>query len=303
MRRALALWLLLAACLYGGYALSQSSIIGGGVHGDIKVSAGGACSAYTNYAARTGGSLSSTVKTALQTMICNLVTDGIWSQFDFFYFFAVNTGRSDANLNLVSSSFTAVEHPTPGSSPAWSATTGYTGVDNSSTVFLDTQFAPATASSPQMTVSSIHYGAWIVNNAASCVVMGQGTGSVDLLPDFSGTSYFRPSTGPSVATANSLGHFIANRSALSGTNVVQGYRNGSNVVSGSQTGSAVWTAIDFIVLAGNTGSVAPGSPTCGGGFQVVVAHGGSSLSSGNAGIVCHQINLALTSILGTANVC
>lgn len=95
--------------------------------------AGGACSEYTTWIARTSGT-SGTEQTAYQNMICNyLVPNGVWcgTVVDAIYILATNN-TTTANLNLCSSSFTL----TPVNSPTFTADQGYTG--NGSNMMLTT---------------------------------------------------------------------------------------------------------------------------------------------------------------------
>jgi hypothetical protein len=98
---------------------------------------------------------------AYDDLICGLKADGNWAVLDVLYVFATNTATGTntavANLNLVSSSFTAL--PTTGANaPGFLANSGYIGVDNSATVYIDTQFNTASSG-----------GHW-VNNAGAFMI-------------------------------------------------------------------------------------------------------------------------------------
>src|SRR3974390_3125511 len=91
-----------ALALLSSTAFAQVSQTGAG-----KGAPGGAftpsCSQSSNFLARATGVTSNTDKTNYDTMICGLVTDGVWSKLDALYVFAA-VDRTTAKLNLVSSS-------------------------------------------------------------------------------------------------------------------------------------------------------------------------------------------------------
>ena len=85
-----------------------------------------------DFLARTTG-LDATHTNAYTALINGLVTDGIWDKLDVFHIYATQDSTT-AKLNLVSSSFTA----TANGSPTFTADRGFTGVNGSSTVYIDT---------------------------------------------------------------------------------------------------------------------------------------------------------------------
>ena len=135
---------------------------------------GGACvpgTQATNFLARTSG-LSTPETNAYCTLINGLVSDGIitgtmngansgsgacGSLLDALYIFATNTATT-ANLNLCGTSYTI----TPTSSPTFTADQGYTG--NAATSFLNTNFNPSTATTPNFVQNSASLGAYILTN-------------------------------------------------------------------------------------------------------------------------------------------
>jgi hypothetical protein len=96
--------------------------------------AGGACSQATAFLARNGNAH----PTDTTTLICGLVTDGVWSTFDAFYIMATDTA-AHAQLNAVSSSFSL----TTSGSPTFTANQGFTG--NVGADLFDTGFNASTA--------------------------------------------------------------------------------------------------------------------------------------------------------------
>jgi hypothetical protein len=101
----------------------------------------------------------------------------------------------EALLNLISASYAGTAH----GSPSFTADLGYTGVDASSTVYIDSNFNPATATTPNFVRDSAHVSAWNITNTSSGasggIVIGLDDGpgkQTNIIPKYSdGSAYFR----------------------------------------------------------------------------------------------------------------
>lgn len=267
----------------------------------VAISTSG-CSQATATIARLDGTQDATHNTAYTTLICNLVTQGVWAKLDVMYVFATNDA-ANALTNLVSSSFGG----TANGSPTFTANAGYTGTDGSTTVYISTGFNPTTATTPHFTQNSAHVSMWSNTNAASGAGGGVSIGAIDTVGQSSilekyadGNGYFRindPAGGFSAGKpiANSTGHFVATRSASATQN---GYHNAADLGITPVT-SAAPQNITFTALA-NGGSP---NPTFGDGNQNMAVTIGASLSAGDVTNLCHELNSFLTTIAGVGAAC
>lgn len=260
--------------------------------------AGGACSQYTAWNARI--TVNASYQAAYQTLICNLVTQGVWAKLDFFYMFAT-TNTTTALLNMVSTSFSG----TANGSPSFTADRGYTGVDASTTVYIDTGFNASTAGG-NYAQNSRHISVWSNTNTTSGAsggfVMGISNSASTILDTIAvkytdGNAYFRMSdSATGVTNTVSTGHYVANRSGASAT---QGYKNASSVFTGSASSSALINGNHFI-LAFN--SISPGiGPAFGSAIQNMASTGGGSLSAGDITNLCHETNTYLNTIASVSS--
>ncbi len=254
--------------------------------------ASGSCSSSSSFLARTSG-LDATHTSAYDALICGLVTDGIFSKLDFLQVYATQDSTT-ANLNLVSTNFTAVPH----GSPTFTVDRGYTGVDGSTTVYVDSTFNPATASSPNFVQNSAHLSLWSVldttsSNAAIGASNGVGQGNLIYPRYVDGNAYYRANSQgePGVSSATGKGHYIANRSS---STAIQGYKNGSNVLTNNGAGSFTIVNASFITVGDNIGS-APPIPT-GWAGQLAEASCGSSLSSTDATNFYNRLRTYMTAV-------
>jgi len=171
-------------------------------------------------------------------------------------------------------------------SPAFLANHGYTGVDGSATVFINTGFNPTTAPSPKFTQNAAHISAWggtnvqdIAGGVLIGLLHGDGTDETDIYPWHvsSGNAFFRindaAASGGSFS-GTSLGHWVANRSSSAAS---QGYHNGALFSSPNATSGALENG-SFYILNGNR---ILGAPDAGTPVQVAQASIGGNLSSTN----------------------
>jgi hypothetical protein len=133
------------------------------------------CTAATNFLART--TLIGQDARNFTTLICGLVTDGVitrnlsgakgcGSVLDSLYILAA-PNTTTANLNLCGTSFTL----TPTGSPSLTVYQGYTGVDASSYVFIDTGLNPST-NGGNYTQNAARISAWSNSNRTPGVNVG-----------------------------------------------------------------------------------------------------------------------------------
>jgi len=194
---------------------------------------GATCAAATAFLARTSG-LNATHTAAYIALICGLVADGIWVQLDMLHIYATQDSTT-ALLNLVSTSYNGTAH----GSPTFTTDRGFTGVNGSNTVYIDTGFNASTATSPKFVRDSAHLSVWGATDTGMSTQHAIGEndatdGTSIVTPRYSdGSSYFGVNSGVSyltVTNATAQGHYIANRDT---STTIQGYKNGS--LFGSQT--------------------------------------------------------------------
>lgn len=201
-----------------------------------------------------GGAVSNQRLLRVDKLISTLKGGGIWDKFDRLHLFdAENSQQALRDIR-------AAALATANGSPTFTADRGYTGVANSTTVYIDSGFNP-TSGSPNYTQNSAHISMWSNTNVQSSnggcgigmdVVAGAQS---NIFPKFSdGNMYFRindPFAGASggIANANSLGHYLANRS---GASAQQGYRNAVDQGVVAVTSAAI-TNGNFGILADRDG--------------------------------------------------
>jgi len=271
----------------------EYSLGGGGL---ISAAAGDSL-AYTNFAARV--SLDSTHIPYYKTLLNGLTTDGLFNSdgttdfFDVLYIFAAQD-TATALTNLVSSSFTG----TANGGPTFNADRGFTGVDASLTVFIDTGFNPVTASSPKFVQNSAHQSAWSDTNlqasASGGVAIGSRNGTTyfsETFPRYSdGNAYYRINDGTAggIVTADATGHYLANRS---GAAAQQGYKN---AVDQGVTAVASLAPINFtffILATSNSGSGGLGDAN-----QYTMASLGGSLTATQVTNFYNRLRTYMTSV-------
>ncbi len=236
------------------------------------------CPQAAAFLARASG-LDSKHRRAYISFINGLVSGGVWPKFDLLYVFATQNSTT-ALLNLVSSSFPCLA----AGSPTFAADGGYTGVDASTTVYLDTQFNASSAGG-KYAQDSAHVSCVTNTNAMSTAAGGVGIGvyaagasETDILPQYSdGSAYFRINDGAGssgIAVANSLGRYVANRSGASAT---QAYKNGTSIGSpNAASGSLVNSTMRILA---NSNVLGLGSA-----LQYQMASAGGSLTASDVSI-------------------
>jgi hypothetical protein len=225
---------------------------------------------------------------ACRALIDGLASDGVWEKLDAFYIYS-SLDQTNAVLNLVEPRYTATKH----GSPAFTVDQGFTGVDLSTTVYLDSGFAPSTAAA-NFLQDAAHIGVYVNNNAighsGGAVAIGfseDGVYHTDIAPRFEdGTSILRVNGNPGVVTSSSdsTGHWVATRTD-SLTTVA--YRNGSSLGSHSASSSGNPTLSIFTLARNSTG---PSSDFAGGPYQIAIAHMGGALTGTDVTNLYSRIN-------------
>ena len=236
----------------------------------------GSCSQATTFLARTT-SPDATHIAAYTNFICGLVSDNIWSKFDVLYVLAAQSS-GNALLNLVSTSFNG----TANGSPTFTVDRGFTGVDGSGTVIINTNFNP-TVGTNQFTVNSCHISGWSVTNISTVRGMmgynaSSGAQSTDIFPRYSadGKAYGRINSASiaGVTVADSIGDYISNRP--DNTTAIS-YKNGVTILTNGAAAAATFPNLNIYVLGTNNSGAANG-----GAYQVAFASIGSSLTATDA---------------------
>lgn len=279
-----ALFLLGLVCLTQGQA--QLPLTGAGKK--PAGGGGGSCSQSTAWLARTSG-LSGTETTAYDTMICGMVTDGVWSLLDTFYIFATNT-QTTALLNLISTSFTGTTNGTV----SFSADHGYTG--DASTFYIDTGWKPTNG--PNYTQNAASYGWYnLTSNTTGDgqTAMGEDTVNFDIfcIPR-NASGNFQCAVNESspslvVANANKQGSYLLSRTTSVHIDV---YKNGANILSNNALASLAIAASNNFIFADNSGAPARNFTS----DQFSAAFTGGAMSATQAANFLSRLNAYMTAL-------
>lgn len=163
MRRFLgmALWLIACCiCLAPAVAFWQSRDSN---YNHSVVSGGGftpSCAQSSTFLAAATGVTLTADKTNYDTLICGMVSDGVWN-FDVFYIWAAPT-QATALINLANP---GTFNGTTNGTVNFTAYQGYTG--DGSTFYIDTGFNPTTATLPNFVQNSATVGAYDLTNRST----------------------------------------------------------------------------------------------------------------------------------------
>lgn len=289
---------LVALILCGIWTASRAEIIGGGVYGVFKP-AGGGCSAYTTWIARTSGT-SGTEQSAYQTMICGMITDGVgcsaWSgssgNIDALYIVATNSSTT-ALLNLCSTSFLGLEV----NAPTFSADHGYTG--NGTSSYVDSRFTASTAGG-SYAQNSASLGAYVTNNrttaSTACATgnhIGVTTGDSYLAPMFTGSVTLADINSPtnnSSASTTSRGSWIESRTGASTGEV---YLNAAADFALTGTSSGIPDNSNIFLACRATSGGAPSNFSA---DTIAAGFTGGGLNSTQAAAMSNRINGYMTAL-------
>jgi hypothetical protein len=164
--------------------------------------------AFFNRVTTAGGTLSSTERNAVNTLVIQMKTNGIWSKMQAIYPM-VGASAAACAQNLKSSSFTGTFNG------GWTyASTGIT--PNGSTGFLDTGLNP----NNELSLNTVHLSVYNRTNATMTGIIGSSDASLAnalyLYPRYSDNrEYTRmfSNSGPGTSSTNSTGHWISTRAS------------------------------------------------------------------------------------------
>jgi hypothetical protein len=249
---------------------------------------------WTQTVLRNGGSVSPTRQGAVDTLIKGLKADGVWSKLDRLWLLAAENSQA-ALTDLVGLTLaTAV------GSPTFTTDRGYTGTDATlATNYIDSGFNPTAGVT--FTQNSAHISAWCVGNVASVnggMLLGNdadaaGANANNILDTFTdGNVYARindnASSGSQGAPASRQGHWIANRSGASASQL---YNNGANFSSPNATSGAPTNSNMYILSENDFTTSRYGTPN-----QVAMASMGGSLSSTDASNFYSRLRTYMTAV-------
>jgi hypothetical protein len=169
-----------------------------------------------------GGALSSTEQTAVNQLVLDMKSAGIWSAMKAVYPM-VGASAAACAQNLKSSSFTGTF------TSGWTfASTGVT--PNGTSAYMDTTFNPNTSISD---INSAHLSIYSrTTTGNSAVDIGAANPYWDVEIIYSGQYFVGPMNNSYLSTANSDAKGLWTNSRISSSDIVA-YRNGSSFISGS----------------------------------------------------------------------
>ncbi len=260
------------------------------------------CSQSSNYIAAT--SLDTTHKTAIDTLICGRVTSGVFAKLDVWNMLAT-TNAADARKNMVTP---GTHDTTLISTPTFTVDRGYTGVDASTTIALDTNFNPSTAGG-QYALNAAHISIWSNTNnflaPSNEVDLGLNDNGTPIVSDIS-AGLNAAAAGNNVVGVNAnafgstntqtdtLGHYLVTRP--NGTADV-GYKNAVSMGIMGKGSAASLVNANFYVLALDVLGTGVSS---GSARQIMTFSIGGNLSGADVTDLCHATNVYLTAIAGVA---
>lgn len=230
------------------------------------------------FLARVVATLDATHINAYTALLDGLDADELSCKLDWLHIYATQDGTT-ALMNLMSDRYNGTAY----GSPTFTADRGFTGVESSSTAYIDANFNPATAANPQFSAGSSHIGAWsVLNDGGSLNGMighsGISGGSTSINPQSTppagttNTAYFRCNSFGSMAVTNTntQGHFLVNRTS----NIdAAAYRNATSLISSAASNESPSENLRIVVLAENDNNTIGGSKR-----QIAAASMGSGLT-------------------------
>lgn len=234
--------------------------------------------------------LSSASQTNYTNLICGLVTDGVFSSFDFLYIFATQD-EVTAKLSLINNTFSM--STINSGALSFTANTGYAN-NNAPNNYLDLGFNAATASSPKFVQNSAHISGWnTVNSTSDGYWFSTSNNAAPLLgtnifPGVGGSMYMRVNDNPEAGgfvTSDNRGHLLGNRS---GATAREAYQNASSIGTiGSTTSQAVLNTNMTMLGDSTTNSIS---------LTAAMASAGASLSSGNVTLFYNRLRTYMTAV-------
>lgn len=203
--------------------------------------------AFFNRVTTAGGTLSVTEQNAVNTLVIQMKTDGIWTKMKAIYPM-VGASAAACAQNLKSSSFTG------SFTSGWTfASTGVT--PNGTSAYMDTGFSINTQQASANNYSHGFYSGTIGGGPATKCSMGALTGSSesDILIRWAGSNFYanicEQVYNNAFTNSDTHGFYVANRNT---TNRTQSWKNGIKVIDVSNTPTA--KTIDNIIIAARNSS-------------------------------------------------
>jgi hypothetical protein len=196
--------------------------------------------AFFNRVTTAGGSLTLTERNAINTLVIQMKTDGIWTKMKAIYPM-VGASAAACAQNLRSSSFTGTFTAT-----GWTfASTGVKG--NGTSAYMDTNYAQVVGDTDNNHISI--YSRTDLNAAIADMGVVQSSLETNILSRLSNQFYFRMQGAniTTISSTNSLGFFMANR--ISNTQV-KGMKN-STITTISNTSTGIITSLNIFLGAFN----------------------------------------------------
>ena len=226
--------------------------------------------------------------TPLQDLVSGLQADGIWTKLDRLWIFAQSTEVLALVDLVVSASATAVNSPT------FTANRGYTGVDNSNTIYIDSNFNYST-SGVTYTQDSAHISCWVATYTTGTGFghMGDGGGGTETNFVFNSADNLaarvndNPSSLPQGVPATKTGYWLLSRTGAAATTL---YQNGASFSTPNATSGALKN-LNLYILAANFSGVPAGSPQ-----QLAMVSIGGSLSAANATAFYNRLRTYMTAV-------
>lgn len=226
--------------LYAGQLPTQLGLIGSEEVKDFDIDA----EAFFDRVTAAGGTLSATEKNAVNTLVKQMKSDGIWTKMEAIYPM-VGASAAACSQNLKSSSFTGTF------TSGWTfASTGVTG--NGSSTYFDTTFNPAIDAS----VNGFSFGGYLRLNLSSPPTQVDGIGNPGFAQhNFTSGNIFSGLLGNIISyTANPSQRMFVHRrtSAI----FSESYRDGVSLGTETNAGGTVPNQI-FYIGARNDGGASP----------------------------------------------
>lgn len=235
---------------------------------------GGGGTTASNFLARTSG-LDATHIAAYTALLNGLDADGLTAKLDMLHIYATQTSAT-ALLNLISTSYTGVIH----GSPNFTADQGFASTESGSTDYIDTQFTPATATSPKYVQDSAHITCTNLTDATSsraCIGVNDTASSVTFLVcrDASLGQVQVGINSASIAQVTNSGSAVGFYACVRPDNAkILAYKSGSGVTSNVSATSTPVANRNLITLgSNNSGTIATTA------LRVAHASIGASLSA------------------------
>ena len=228
-----------------------------------------------------GGTVSDARAAVVDEFIRGLKADGLWTKQERLWLLAAENSQS-ALTDIVGLTLAIAN-----GSPTFTTDQGYTGVDASTTVYLDTGWNPPGAT--LFAQDSAHISIYSNTNTTSSASGGCPYGltfqpaQIGIFIRYSDGT-LRPrindtTLSTNATNADSRGFYIVNRDT---STTEQVYKNGVNYASNGTTSAPDTSTDNIFILAGNSSNSGPVSPAFGSAIQVSMAGLGSSLSAADA---------------------